>query len=493
MSFAEFLERHRARLADVHDVSTGARWHRDFAAEWAAGAIGLAEDANRRFGLQGDHRVVDEVGYLVAEGDAHAGAGSKRLVLLSANPGWSAETSKRERLLKGQGANGSFSVEDYESFRTAFFPRWYEEVIRPIGPSRGSWWGRALRFLHAVADLEKPTGMASINPALSVLGWELWPFHSRRDGLSSASEFHDELDAFATASIEAACRVPSDGVFVTSKAGFERVARLPADRFAVELETEVDSIRLLRVRSLESGRAVWAISRQLFAGWCPRRETMDLVVTTIRGGQPLTAAGPPPRAPLPAGSVARPPAGELHLCPDQGRGPLLILVGVGGGDLHDLVPLEGNEAPEEVHERVGGYWIISTKEEGRGGSVRRALVAGRRVFVVGFHRRRVVRALEVVPAEDFSMPKRIDDQGSVLLRLRKQPRWTEWPDSRSKRWATVYGGNVGGKRRTRVRYHTRDVQDEDWIGRQLLADPEVNWRKPILYATTAPPPDREEE
>ena len=105
-------------------------------------------------------------------------------ILLSANPGWNDITSQNERDAKGDG--GVFDPEAYQAFRTAFFPRWWDEVMLGHRPRGASWWDRALSFVHEVAGHTRPAGRMSLHPELDVIGWELWPFHSKRDGLTGA-------------------------------------------------------------------------------------------------------------------------------------------------------------------------------------------------------------------------------------------------------------------------------------------------------------------
>lgn len=490
MPFLQFVRDHATALDAVHDREGLAAWHAGFVRGWGASPRTLADAANATLRLSGDHAIRDEVGYLVAERRTLRAPRRHRWVLLSANPGWNQVTNVTERSRKGQDAEVGFvDLETYEAFRTHFFPRWYDEVMRPAGPSRAMWWNRALSFLHRVAGLQKPPQMAAIHADLDLMGWELWPFHSTRDGLSAAAASSVELDAFADASIRAACRVESDGVLVASKAGAERVLRLVGSEFsAIDEVVLPNGPRAVRLRHDATGRRVVVIARQLFAGRSLPRAVMQALAEFSRG----EATSAPRAAEVPASAVAPvgddiPVEGPIRLVPDPGTGTLLVVVHV-CGQQGSLDALTEDAEEEEVHARVGGYWVTAGSG-GRAAEVQAALRGGRQVLVVGMDRGLVIRVLKVIAGEDFPMPREfIHGEGRLFHRWAHQPRWVDYPGRPGQRFGTAYVevGVAAGRSEVRVRYHTRSFDDGAWVGRRLDTGAGAIPRTAPLYSTIAP-------
>lgn len=307
--FSRFLDRQASALAEVCDRASLAAWHRQFAPYWVAHADDLVREANEEFQLSEACRLKDELGYLAVERAPEDRQAPRSLwVLLSANPGWSPEVNPIERTLKQRSKDdGTFDVEYYENLRTRFFPRWYDEVVRPHHhPRRAAWWNHASIFLHEVADSERPPQMCSFDPSLDVIGWELWPFHSTRDGLTRAVVTSSSLRDFAIASLHAACRMGANGVVVASKAGYEILHReLASELECLPSPAVAGNVPCSVLRHRETRCRIFAIRRQLFSGWgvLSRARRHD-VINWIRtgGGDSVggSAIGPevPPPGPL---------------------------------------------------------------------------------------------------------------------------------------------------------------------------------------------------
>jgi hypothetical protein len=183
------------------------------------------------------------------------------------------------------------------------------------------------------------------------------------------------------------------------------------------------------------------------------------------------------------------PKPDLHLRPDDGRGPLVVLVGVGGnrGAEEVLRPLEEDDAPATVLERVGGYWRSSIGAGGRLSKVQDALARARRVIIIGFRDRRVVRAVEAavlgVDSTRREFPHRTGNGTTfTYTRLAAQPAVARVPGGR---FATVYEPDGAAPTGTphRVRYHVRILEDAALRGRLLVAAEDIGWVNPALYTT----------
>ena len=271
--FVKFLTDQATELTKVHDHATLATWHRGFAQAWGENASALAKSANATYGLTGDYAIQDDVGYLVAESAHELGPeGGPTWVLLSANPGWHPKANPTERRLKGQSPHGSVNPDTYEGYRTKYFPRWKTEVIDPNVKNGAAWWTRAIRFMcHCAGASNNEAGPA--NPTIRLMGWELWPMHSRRDGLSRLVKKHDELRTFAQASVAAALRVLAaeerpGGLIVASAVGLALVPALKVPNLALQKEHTIAGVRVRAGHWGGPGGVRTAlIGRQLFSGW----------------------------------------------------------------------------------------------------------------------------------------------------------------------------------------------------------------------------------
>lgn len=496
MPFLSFLRQQTAALDGVRDSDTLAAWHDQFARTWSPTATRLAASANSVLGMEGEYSIRDELGYLVAQRSPALAPRRHRLLLVSANPGWNEATNRKEREIKGQPqADGPADIAAYHGFRRNFFPRWYDEVMKPMGPSRAAWWNRALNFLHRVAALPKPRRMAAIHDDIDVLGWELWPLHSTRDGLSAAAAACAELDAFATASIRAACRFDSEGVIIASKAGADRALRMVGTEFDLTEEFRfANAPYAARLRHKATGRSVVVIRRQLFAGVSPPRSVLQALAAFSRG-DPVAVKDPGAGSPqclapdLVGPSVdSIPEEGPIRVVRDVGRGTLVVVVHVCGHDGEKrLPPLTEDAEEEEVHTRVGGYWVTG-RTGGRAAEVQAALAQGRTVLVVGIHLGVIVRVLKVGWRRDFPMPERFEHtDGRTFIRWAHPPRWVAHPAHPGRDFATAYREvDPEGPVELRVRYHTHPFDDEGWSGRALEESGQRVPQNPPLYSLAEP-------
>jgi hypothetical protein len=297
MPFLEFTRTHGERLAHVHDQATLAEWHVGFATAWASNADALARAGNDALGFRDEHahRLQPDVGYLAVETEPGSAARPKRWMLVSLNPGWDEVGSPKERVAKGQEA-GAFSLERYASFRTRFFPRYPDMVGAGC-----RWWSDALGFLHAAASLERPAradGVLPLHPDLDVIGWELWPFHSDKDGLSGRAGHRDDtgraLTTFAMESLQAACRVAAseDRRVVVASAKARQLLERDQDQddrhrtFDLVRSTVIPrrtrEVRCAVYRSRANGHEIAVVRLQVFAGHVSR-EVRAAALAFVRG------------------------------------------------------------------------------------------------------------------------------------------------------------------------------------------------------------------
>lgn len=175
------------------------------------------------------------------------------------------------------------------------------------------------------------------------------------------------------------------------------------------------------------------------------------------------------------------PPPPLMAFPDTGHGPLLVLVCVGGG--HANTPLQPTDP--RFLERVSGFWIAGLAVGQRLHTVKRALEDGRRVFLLGFHARHVVRAVEVVPQVFPHSPQHfvhVTGMGELVhyAQLSSQPA-TAIVHGVS--FATAYKASGAA---TRVLYHGIPFDDAPVRGRELVGVPKGGWTTPALYTTSDP-------
>jgi hypothetical protein len=472
MPFRTFLADQAKALDDVHDRPTLAAWHRRFATEWTKDARALAASANGLLRLTGDYAVRDDLGYLAVERQPKEGR-SEPWILLCANPGWVAESNALERALKGQqpAEGGGVDVEAYEAYRTSFFDRWYPEVLVPSGRKNGAgWWNKGARFLHQVDDLEKPKGTMVLHRDFDVIGWDLWPFHSSRDGFSRwVAEGDQGIVAFARASLKAALRVSGTrGVIAASAAAKQIVDGLLADepsslqslgsRTVSVTSTLADGQERRSAATISSfecgssGRKLIVIDRQLFSNWgTPSRKLNGLIVDAVR----FAARGERLEGGSELAHAAQEPCVRFMNAQPSTR-PLVLAVPVCQNDKLDA---PDHDDENEMHTRTVGFW--PRKPAGALlQSVRAAFSSGQRVFVMSRCSGRILRLYEVIPGPDERRPNHfehsetkatsrtftLDSPQPAGLEFERQP------------FASCY--RYEGQGQQRIRFHARPCSDE---------------------------------
>lgn len=475
--FARFAREHVTRLQHVRDRWSLAEWHSGFAQAWSLNASKLAASANLAAGLHGEHALQSDVGYLAVERRVPGAQPRPAWVLVSANPGWNARINARERELKGQPhSDGALDLPAYASYRADFFERWYPQVMVAAGSGRSAaWWNKAVGFLHKLHGLTKPAGMMSLHPDFDVIGWELWPFHSTRDGLTRqlGQGPTSPLATFAVGSLRAALRIDgTEGVLAASKAAVSVAAILQSElppgtllhdaaRSGVleqVFTTRVPGknrrvqVRVDRYTYTPNGRKLIVVGRQIFSNFgtlpVPLQEqlittlTQDLAIDARAAAPAARAAtlGPEPTA---TACVA------FEAC-SAGR-PVVIAVAVKETEFLDA-PATLDE--EQMQSRTVGIWPLSLAHPAVT-RVREALTDGRRAFVMARAAGEILRLYEILARHDPEAPAEFTHQErDRFRRMRREPPELMGPGGRP--FATGYEceGVV------RVRFHAVDCQDE---------------------------------
>ena len=141
------------------------------------------------------------------------------LLLLNLNPGW------REDLNRLEDAYCRTSPYTYIDLMENFFAR-HPEVVG----EKGKWWNSALSWIRLLEEwetrFESAEGTdrwAKAQQSRLVGGWELFPFHSSKDGLAGLMAHIPWLRACAIESVKAAIRMSPEILFVASKRGWQFV------------------------------------------------------------------------------------------------------------------------------------------------------------------------------------------------------------------------------------------------------------------------------
>jgi hypothetical protein len=489
--FGVFLAGHAKHLEEVNDRATLSNWHRRFAHAWARDATALASSANDHLDLKDDQAIQPDVGYLAVERRLDPPDSAQPWVLLSANPGWNETSNALERVAKGQREfDAPVDIEAYERFRTTFFDSWFAEVMHASGRARGAgWWNNACRFLHEVSGLEKPAGMMSLHPSFDAIGWELWPFHSTRDGLTGklADDRHG-IRSFATASLQAALRMAGTrGVIAASSAAGDVAAALTSTYATHFVEMNRGHLKiayqrrngsphsvgveLTRYRYLPTDRELIVIRRQIFSNYgTPPTELRSAIVEAIQRGLPFESAAQELGTRKDASSSSRartlakpePQQAQCVTFSDVSRdSPLVVSVPVKETAFLSAPDLEDED---EMQLRTVGYW--QARPDGPVVSkIRDALVSGRRAFVMARASGRVLRLYEILPGCEAEPPKSFvyKDNAAFLLES-AQPDTLRTADGLLFASAYVHGNA------TRLRFHAVECMDDSLRGAPIDSD-----------------------
>lgn len=100
------------------------------------------------------------------------------LVILAANPGWSEVANAQEDGYSKQSANA------YVQLMMDYFGSYHRVVQQP-----NPWWNRTYKFMRLLANCADRVGAVpsreTARSSALMGGWELLPFHSRKDGITS--------------------------------------------------------------------------------------------------------------------------------------------------------------------------------------------------------------------------------------------------------------------------------------------------------------------
>lgn len=226
---------------------------------------------NQSLGLEGENRLQPDLPCLAI-------GGLKGVLILSANPGW------REDLNALEDSYCRLSPEKYTELMFRFF-KMHPEVVG----ERIKWWNTALSWVQLLDNWESRFGdlnsgdkwdMADQTSLIG--GWELFPFHSSKDGMSSLMGEVPWLRRCAIESVKAAIRVEPEVLFVASKRGWQFI-RLQVLDEANWLDASVGSDRFetsISYARLGSNTEVITIARQIFAA--PRNFTNEEVFSQVQ-------------------------------------------------------------------------------------------------------------------------------------------------------------------------------------------------------------------
>ena len=486
--FAKFADAQAGSLRGVHDRASLAEWHAQFASAWAANAVRLASSANEAFDLAGQYAIRPDVGYLAVERRLRHHSESAPWILVSANPSWGEAVNEQERRVKGHpDVAGPIDLATYQAYRTNFFDRWYPEVMQAAGKgANAGWWNKAAGVLHDLQGLTKPRGRMSLHPDFDAIGWELWPFHSPKDGLTGLLDQRQGavLATFAVASLEAALRMSGvAAVLAASKAALRVVASLSAKLPAGALVRDPRrsgtlihefstrkhgrakrvAVEVERYTYAPTGRRLVVIGRQIFSNFGSLPSVMQAeLLDVLREDRPL---GPRPASapigaslgagPRPAKGTQAPRGADISRCIALGhtdeRGPVIVAVPVGETEFLDAPELLDDE---DMHLRTVGFWKV--KADGPVvTAVRDALSNGRRAFVMSRCGGALLRLYEIRAGRDDAAPESfVHHDTETYNREAQQPRGVMLAGGEPFATAYRHGGT------TRIRFHAVECDDE---------------------------------
>lgn len=214
-----------------------------------------ATEINKTFGLTGDYEVKPDLPCLTV--GSLAG-----LVVLAANPGWKPDRNPKEN------AYCKSAPETYTELMFKFFHR-HPTVTG--GYSR--WWSRAMKFVSLLpgeptngSDLKREQRWKDVHNSGLLGGWELFPWHSTKDGATRQVANHSWLKDMFSESVRAAVRVNPKLLFVASSSGHQLVRHdlwpeLCWHDFVLGRKIPVKGC----YTKLDSGTEIVAIKLQIFA------------------------------------------------------------------------------------------------------------------------------------------------------------------------------------------------------------------------------------
>ncbi len=188
----------------------------------------------------------------------------KGLVVLAANPGWSEKANSFED------AYCRASSEQYIDILLNFF-----KIHPKVVGERVRWWSGPIGFYNELYDEKsKFTAMTSaekwnaVSDERMLGGWELFPWHSSKDGISAQIHTTPWLHELAKESIRALLRASPKAILVASKAGYDLIRNDLLENIKWLDSTIGDKTRVaISYARLDSGTEIIAIQRQIFASF----------------------------------------------------------------------------------------------------------------------------------------------------------------------------------------------------------------------------------
>lgn len=207
----KFIEQYIERVTQISsekDVVSLYHWFWDNQEEIA----NTAYQINSEFSLSGEFILQPDLPCITV-------GSTKGLLLLAVNPGWQKDMNQIEDAYCKQ------SKENYINLMLGFF-----EYFPKVMGTRIRWWSNALSWVKLLSDWQNRfgdlSGAKKWEKAYSselVGGWELFPFHSSKDGISRYIHEVKWLKDCAVESLQAALRLQPEVLFVASKRGWELV------------------------------------------------------------------------------------------------------------------------------------------------------------------------------------------------------------------------------------------------------------------------------
>ena len=116
---------------------------------------------------------------------------------------------------------------------------------------------------------------------------------------------------------------------------------------------------------------------------------------------------------------------------------------------------------EDVHKRLGGYWVLKGDGE-RAKTINRALLNNQKVYVAGVSKGRVLRVLEITTTPELPIQETERSGSRVYKREAEQAQLLQVNGSS---WATNFKEETGQLATPeRIRLHTKECDDSNWVG-----------------------------
>jgi hypothetical protein len=220
---------------------------------------------NAELGLEGDKELKPDLPCLSV-------GSTSGLVVLAANPGWKAERNFKEN---------DYSKESPKQYLDMMFDFYHLHPIVLDG-FHSRWWTKAMKWMVLLPgwnadDCPKPVPARweYIHDRRRLGGWELFPWHSNKDGITSKIGKHTWLAQFMRSSVDAVLRLKPQLLFVASSTGYD-VIRLDLLRDRPWTDFNLSGTKCAYARTAENTEIV-AIKLQLFGNAFRRFKDDDLI------------------------------------------------------------------------------------------------------------------------------------------------------------------------------------------------------------------------